>query len=123
MKIEVSNGELLDKMSILEIKLERISDPGKLSNVRQEYEVVRPLADAIIPLVMRYYDNLKEINRALWDIEDHIRDFEKSQDFGPEFINTARNVYKLNDERSRLKREINLRTGSALLEEKSYSGY
>jgi hypothetical protein len=122
MKIEVSNGELLDKLSILEIKLERVGDLHKLTNIRHEYDAIRPLADVLIPQAMRLYDNLRDVNRDLWDIEDRIRVFEADQDFGPDFISSARKVYRLNDERSRLKKEINLRTGSGLIEEKSYAG-
>lgn len=123
MKIEISNGELLDKLSILEIKRNKIRDPEKLVNVNSEYSLIKPLADKLIQAVQPQYESLLEVNRLLWDIEDTIRDFERSLDFGKGFIETARKVYQLNDERARLKKEINLITKSGLIEEKSYSDY
>jgi hypothetical protein len=123
MKIEISNGELLDKLSILEIKLDKIRDPEKLVNIGHEYVLIKPLADRIITPVQSHYYKLIEINRQLWEIEDVIRDFERNQQFGDEFIQTARKVYLLNDERARIKKEINRCTNSGLVEEKSYSGY
>lgn len=123
MKIEISNGELLDKLSILEIKQEKIQDVNKLSNVNQEYSLLKPLADSLLHLVKPEYEALVAINRKLWDIEDTIRDLERRKLFGDEFIHTARQVYQFNDERAAIKKEINRITGSGLTEEKSYSGY
>lgn len=123
MKIEISNGELLDKLSILEIKLKKIGDQEKLIHIRREYSIVKPLGDKLIPRVSMQYEKLIGINRQLWDIEDTIRNFERNQDFGDGFIQTARKVYLFNDERARIKKDINQLTNSGLTEEKSYSGY
>jgi hypothetical protein len=123
MKIEVSNGELLDKLSILEIKQKKIGDPEKLINIKGEYSLLNPLAGLLIETVRSEYNELLAINQQLWDIEDNIRDLEQKKDFGEEFIKTARSVYLLNDERSRIKKEINLKTNSGIIEEKSYAGY
>lgn len=123
MKIEVSNGELIDKVTILEIKLVQIKDPGKLRNIRQEHDALIPLAGPLIDQIGSLFGNLAGINRRLWEIEDRIRDYERAGDFGPGFIEAARSVYRLNDERAAIKREINHVTGSSLTEEKSYSGY
>ena len=123
MKIEISNGELLDKLSILEIKMEKISDSGKLVNIKAEFLLLKPLGDNLIPRVESQYKNLVDINRLLWEIEDTIRDLERNQDFGNDFVQTARKVYHYNDQRAQIKKEINLLTNSGLVEEKSYSGY
>ncbi len=123
MKIEISNGELLDKLSILEIKLDKIQDPSKLININSEYLLIKPLGDNLIHTVETQYKSLVIINRLLWETEDAIRDFERNQQFGEEFIQTARRVYLLNDERARIKKEINRLTNSGLIEEKSYTGY
>lgn len=123
MKIDISNGELLDKLSILEIKLEKIQDREKLNHIRSEYSLIKPLGDKLIPMVDLQYKNLVDINRRLWEIEDMIRDLERNQEFGIEFVETARKVYLFNDERAQIKKEINRLTNSGLVEEKSYSGY
>jgi len=123
MQIEISNGELLDKLSILEIKQEKIKDPAKLQNVISEYALIKPLCDNLIKDVSDLYFSLVDINRALWEIEDTIRDLERNQRFDDEFIQTARKVYRYNDRRAHIKKEINRLTGSGLVEEKSYSGY
>jgi|LSQX01.3.fsa_nt_gb hypothetical protein len=123
MKIEVSNGELIDKITILEIKLERIHDQEKVCNIRQEFEALNPLAQPLIGQIGTLYHDLARVNRKLWDIEDNIRDFERKADFGPGFIEAARMVYRLNDERSAIKKKINQATNSDLYEEKSYSAY
>ncbi|MGD9547847.1 MAG: DUF6165 family protein [Candidatus Krumholzibacteriia bacterium] len=124
--VEISVGELLDKITILEIKSERITDPAKLANVRTELQALRetwaasPLSSGdIAGLLVR----LKAVNEKLWDIEDGIRDLEAAGDFGERFIALARSVYFSNDERAALKRELNLRLGSRLVEEKSYTDY
>lgn len=123
MKIEVSNGEIIDKLTILMIKLERIRDEGKLTNIRKEYEILREAAESIISLDDPLVKALYQVNSELWDIEDHIRDLERRKDFGDDFINTARSVYFKNDRRAELKREINIKTSSGLIEEKSYEKY
>ena len=123
MKIEVSNGEIADKLTIIEIKTERISDPLKLANLRKEFEVLNEAVTAIIDKKHPLYVELYTINNQLWDIEDHIRDLERVRDFGDDFIQTARSVYFINDKRSEVKRKINEFTGSNLSEEKSYEKY
>jgi len=123
MKIEVSNGEIADKLTIIEIKTERISDPLKLANLRKEFEVLNEAVTAIIDKKHPLYVELYTINNQLWDIEDHIRDLERVRDFGDDFIQTARSVYFINDKRSEVKRKINELTGSNLSEEKSYEKY
>ncbi len=123
MKIEVSNGEIVDKLTIIEIKLENIRDEEKLKNLRKEYEILDRAVAQIISKEHELYRELKDINRQLWDIEDRIRDLERRKDFGDEFIQTARSVYFTNDKRSEVKRKINELTGSGLIEEKSYEKY
>jgi hypothetical protein len=123
MKIEVSNGEIIDKLTIIQIKLERIKDKAKLINLQKEYDELVKDASSIISTSDPLYKALYEVNCELWDIEDHIRDLERNKDFGDDFIQTARAVYFKNDKRSEVKREINLRTSSGLIEEKSYEKY
>ncbi len=128
MKIEVSNGEVLDKYSILQIKSERITDPTALNNIHRELESLQPAVDAIRSLessgtLSTLQDQLLEVNTSLWEVEDVLRGLEKSQDFGPSFVVAARSVYQLNDRRAAVKKEINLLTGSNLIEEKSYEKY
>jgi hypothetical protein len=123
MKIEVSNGEIIDKLTIIQIKLERISDKNKLNNLKKEYDELIGVSSAIIDTEDPLYTALYNVNCELWDIEDHIRDLERKKDFGADFISTARAVYIKNDRRSELKREINLKTSSGLIEEKSYEKY
>ncbi len=122
----VSYGELLDKIAILQIKSERMNDPAKVANVRRELEALdaswtaHPASHQDISGLRA---QLKAVNERLWVIEDDIRICEKRQDFGAEFIRLARAVYFENDERARIKRDINLALGSALVEEKSYQDY
>jgi hypothetical protein len=123
MKIEVSNGEIADKLTILEIKLEKIKEEGKLTNLKNEYEEVNSSMGSIMEKSHPLYCKLYEINSRLWEIEDHIRDLERARDFGDDFVQTARSVYFVNDERSEVKRKINEETGSKLFEEKSYEEY
>ncbi|MDC6464835.1 DUF6165 family protein [bacterium] len=127
MKVEVSNGELLDKLSILELKKIKIKDKDKLENIQNEINVLTPFAG---DLFIEYGEDLKElyyklsdINHQLWNIEDWIRDCEREKRFGKEFIELARSVYKTNDKRSEVKKEINLFTNSDLIEEKGYQKY
>ena len=123
MKIEVSNGELVDKLSILEIKLNKIQDREKLKNIHKEYLLLEKAANLIIKKNDPLYTQLLEINQKLWEIEDRIRELEKKKDFGTDFIETARMVYFNNDIRAKIKKEINLKTNSDLFEEKSYEDY
>lgn len=125
-KVDIAPGELIDKITILEIKTERIADPAKLANVRIELEALEHARDASLASSPELDDlavRLKAINEQLWDIEDHIRDCEREKDFGKKFVELARSVYKSNDKRAALKREVNLLLGSHLVEEKSYSEY
>lgn len=122
----VSWGELLDKITILMIKSERISDSAKLLNIRRELEELEKTRDAAATLpeeAKAVFADLKRVNEKLWVIEDDIRDCERQKDFGAKFIELARAVYFTNDERFRLKRELNDLMGSALVEEKSYAAY
>jgi hypothetical protein len=123
MKIEVSNGEIIDKLTIIQIKLERIKDRVKLANLKKEFDILIKASSSVISVTDPLYKELYRVNSELWDIEDKIRDLERKQDFGDVFISTARAVYIKNDLRSELKREINIKTSSALMEEKSYEKY
>jgi hypothetical protein len=124
--VPVSFGELLDKIAILQIKSERMSDEAKLANVRKELTALEktwmahPAAGHDI---VELRAQLKDVNERLWDIEDDIRRKEQAQAFDAEFIRLARAVYFENDDRARIKKEINLALGSAYVEEKSYQDY
>lgn len=121
--VEVGAGELIDKITILEVKLARISDSAKLRNVQHEYELLEATAGQSIPASDRLAAlraELKAINEDLWVIEDDIRLCDKRGDFGPEFIRLARAVYVTNDKRAVVKRQINDLLGSSIVEEKSY---
>lgn len=124
MKIEVSNGEVIDKISILRIKMDQIDDPTKKENVKKELATLEEQASDLLKEVestyLETYLKLYATNRVLWSVEDELRELEIKNDFGETFIQRAREVYTLNDKRSILKKEINLVTGSRLLEEKSY---
>lgn len=119
-------GELLDKITILQIKSERINDAAKLENINKELTVLQSLWDGS-PYSRNDLDKniseLKAVNESLWDIEDKIRDKESEQVFDKEFVDLARSVYFTNDERAEIKKIINMKTGSELIEEKSYSDY
>jgi hypothetical protein len=123
MKIEVSNGEIIDKLTIIRIKLERIRDKAKLLNLQKEYDELIKDSSSVLSIKDPLFIALYNVNCELWDIEDHIRDLERVKDFGADFIATARAVYIKNDKRSELKREINIKTSSGLIEEKSYEKY
>ncbi|MFP3980648.1 MAG: DUF6165 family protein [Desulfobacterales bacterium] len=124
MKVDVSIGELVDKVTILHIKSEKIDDPEKLKNIRKEFEILKTTMNAAeIDSNSPEYRRLYEINSRLWDIEDAIREKEAEKSFDNEFIELARSVYFNNDERAAVKREINLKYGSDLVEEKSYQPY
>jgi hypothetical protein len=122
-RIEVAPGELIDKLTILEIKRERIEDPAKRANVEVELSALESVFDAAVPAsdaLRALRAELGAVNARLWDIEDEIRDCEREQDFGPRFVALARAVYRTNDRRAEIKREINAMLGSSLIEEKSY---
>lgn len=122
----ISAGELVDKITILRVKAERIGDAAKEANVRKELVLLEGIAaGALTPSAEldRLTAELTEINAALWDIEDGKRACERSQDFGPEFVALARQVYMDNDKRAAVKRQINALTGSDIVEEKSYKPY
>lgn len=124
--VPVSPGEVLDKITILEIKSERISDPQKLANVRAELALLRATWAGSVSedeTVHALHAQLREVNEALWDIEDDIRDQERTAKFDERFIQLARSVYVTNDRRSRIKKELNLHLGSQIVEEKSYQAY
>ncbi len=124
--VPVSFGELLDKIAILQIKSERMSDPAKLANVRSELSALENLwmaHPAAGHEIVELRAALKAVNERLWVIEDEIRDQERAQLFDAEFVRLARAVYFENDDRARIKREINLALGSAYVEEKSYADY
>ena len=125
-RVPVSPGEMIDKITILEIKSERIADPAKVTNVRRELELLRATwADSAYATHDISADQaaLKQVNEKLWAIEDAIRDKERAGAFDAEFIELARSVYFDNDERAAIKRRINLALGSDLVEEKSYADY
>ncbi|HYW02587.1 MAG TPA: DUF6165 family protein [Gammaproteobacteria bacterium] len=124
--VPVSAGELIDKITILEIKSERIADPAKLANIRRELSLLEETwrgAAGGGPDISDLWTALREVNEQLWDIEDRIRAKESEGVFDDEFIELARSVYLRNDRRAGLKRELNLRVGSELVEEKSYTRY
>ena len=126
LQVPVSVGEVLDKITILQIKLAHISDAAKRANIQNELDALLPLVagDAFITDQMQaLMAELKSVNEALWDIEDDIREKEAAKSFDAEFIRLARAVYITNDKRAEIKKQINLATGSALVEEKSYEPY
>ena len=125
-RIEIAPGELIDKITILEIKAERIADADKRANVLVELQTLTDARAAAIPPdgeIDRLAAELKTVNEALWEIEDDIRECDRVGDFGPRFIELARTVYRTNDRRAELKREVNLRLGARLVEEKSHKPY
>ena len=124
--VEISPGELIDKITILEIKAERIADARKLANVR--YALDRLSETGAVTLAKgaaleRLWAELRTVNEALWEIEDDIRQCEAKQDFGPRFIELARSVYRTNDRRAAIKKNIDQLFGSAMTDEKSYEHY
>ena len=125
MKVEISNGELLDKLTILRIKQEKIKEEEKLININNEILELEPLYLKILEKrdVSGLFISLFEVNTQIWAIEDSIRENERNKDFGDSFISLARSVYFQNDKRASIKKQINLETGSFLIEEKSYSDY
>jgi len=124
--VPVSPGEVLDKITILEIKSERMSDPEKVANVKVELALLQETwANSVAEdsVINDLHAQLKEINEALWEIEDDIRDKERAREFDERFIELARNVYFTNDRRSKIKKDLNLHLGSEIVEEKSYQDY
>ena len=123
---EISAGELLDKISILEIKIQKVTDKKNLEEIQKEYKVLKDTRDSCIELtdnVKKLLDDIKKINVILWEIEDKIRICEKKNDFGKDFIELARGVYINNDKRAKIKSEINNETGSNIKEIKQYTDY
>ena len=126
LKVPISWGELFDKITILQIKLENLTSKDALENVEREIKQLRSILIKYFPentKAKQLEEELKQINQQLWDIEDKIRDKERNRSFDDEFIQLARSVYIINDERSRIKRKINDVFGSEFLEEKSYPEY
>lgn len=125
MKVELSNGEILDKLSILMIKMVKITDNTKHQNINKEYLYLLELCNQLLSNneVQKLFFHLKEINFTLWNIEDAIRYKEKQQQFDDEFVKLARSVYKTNDQRANIKMQINIITKSIFVEEKSYEEY
>ncbi len=123
--VPISVGELMDKITILEIKSERIANPSQRENIMRELGALRAvgLGDVDRAMLERLAAELRRVNARLWDVEDAIRECDARGHFGGEFIELARTVYRLNDERARIKKAINLASGSRLIEEKSYSSY
>ena len=123
---EISAGELLDKISILEIKLEKIKDKNSQEEIKKEYKILKEIQDSSIKLedkIKEFFDSIKEVNLKLWNVEDKLRICEKNKDFGKNFIELAREVYFNNDKRSKIKSEINKVLGSNINEIKEYAKY
>ena len=124
--VEVSIGELLDKISILEIKQEKIKDPEKLKFINNEHSILKDQLGKNVKTddkLNNLYQSLKDINAKLWVIEDDKRECEKNKDFGEKFIKLSRDVHFLNDDRAKIKLEINNHTGSVIKEIKEYTSY
>lgn len=128
MKIEVSNGEIVDKHTILAIKLNKIKNEDKLKNIQKEYDELTPYVNEIKSLIPEtefesLYNSLVFINNRLWTIEDELRVLEKEKNFEGRFVDLARSVYHDNDSRAEIKKQINIKTNSDLIEEKDYVTY
>lgn len=128
MKIEVSNGEIIDKHTILSIKLEKIKNEDKLKNIQKEYDTLTPHVNEIKSLISEeefegLYNDLVIVNKKLWNTEDELRILEKEKNFDSKFIDLARSVYHDNDNRAEIKKQINIKTNSDLIEEKDYVTY
>ena len=125
MNIEVSHGEIVDKLTILKIKKENITDPSKLDNIVKEYDYLLSIVenDLGISTESPEYLELLSINNELWVIEDDIRDKERVKEFDEDFVKLARSVYYTNDVRAKIKKEINIKYSSGFIEEKSYQSY
>ena len=124
MKVEIPNGDLVDKITILKIKQLNVMNEEKLQNIKLEYQTLKPLLEEIgMSENDRLFTDLLDVNEKLWRIEDALRVLEKDKEFGDTFVNLARAVYFTNDERAEIKKKINLKTGSKLVEEKDYVEY
>jgi hypothetical protein len=125
MQVEISNGELLDKLSILLIKVRNITDTDKLHNVQTEIDILSPLCETLLVNsdIKVLFDELLIVNTELWDVEDFLREKERVKEFDTDFIEFARRVYYTNDKRARIKKQINLLSNSSIIEEKSYTPY
>lgn len=127
MKVDISIGELFDKITILDIKFKKFSDVNKLNNVSKELNILRPLSAPIVDeygeRLTNLVSDLADVNSQLWDVEDKLRILERDKDFGDEFVELARSVYILNDGRAVVKKQINLLTDSGIVEEKDYVKY
>jgi hypothetical protein len=123
MEIEVSIGEIVDKLSILDIKMKNITDVDKLNNIEKEFNYLNDIVFNKLKIEEEDYQRLVSINKELWIIEDDIREKERQKDFDFDFIELARSVYFTNDKRSVIKKDINLKYGSDFVEEKSYKDY
>ncbi len=124
--VPISPGELLDKITILQIKAERIDDPAKVANVNTELKLLTEVWNQSVEtddVIEALTQELKRINEALWEIEDDIRDEERNKRFGDRFIELARAVYVTNDKRAEAKKKVNLHLNSTIVEEKSYQDY
>jgi hypothetical protein len=122
----VAIGELIDKITILEIKVDRFTESAKRKNVQEELKLLCARRDQVIPQspgLDALIAQLKAVNERIWELEDSIRDCERRADFGPGFVTLARSIYRTNDERAAVKRQINIALGSDLIEEKSYAPY
>lgn len=131
MLVEVSLGEAIDKLTILKIKLSKIKDYSKLENVRNEHDLLEKAIHKFYPRAKIFpikvqnttFGQLYKVNKKLWDVEDNLRNLEKEKDFGIKFVNLARSVYILNDKRASIKKKINIKYKSKIVEEKSYEQY
>jgi hypothetical protein len=125
MKVPASLGDLLDRITILQIKTERLRNEGQRASVYRELDALLESWNAEFPKAetVPEYDALRKVNEALWDVEDQLRAMEAAQDFGSTFVELARSVYKTNDQRAALKRKVNQRFGSVLMEEKQHPDY
>ena len=124
--VPISPGELLDKITILQIKSERMSEPEKVANVQIELDALSAVWKKSVSedsTITEIHNELKSINETLWDIEDDVRDEERAKNFGEKFIELARSVYVTNDLRAEAKKKLNLYLGSTIVEEKSYQDY
>ena len=123
---EISAGELLDKISILEIKIEKVNNKDSLEEIKKEYKILKKIQNSSIKLedeIKNLFKSIKEVNLKLWNVEDKLRICEKNKDFGKNFIELAREVYFNNDKRSKIKSEINKILGSKIKEIKKYANY
>lgn len=122
-KAPISVGELIDKITILEIKLEKIKNEDALINIQNEHTQLVQLAETILPKLGNFKNKMRHVNEEIWNIEDGVRDCERNKKFDENFIELARSVYFKNDERARIKRKINQLFNSDIVEEKSYEKY